>query len=71
MLNFSNILKNGVKITSSGTTGPQKTIFRTPENLKACNKVAIDSQKLAPSSKVLTVTRMTHAGGLLLQTLPA
>jgi len=71
MLNFSNILKNGVEISSSGTTGQPKTIFRTPENLKACNKVAIDSQELTPSSKVLTVTRMTHAGGLLLQTLPA
>ena len=31
----------------------------------------VDAQQLARSSKVLTVTRMTHAGGLLAQTLPA
>ena len=71
MISFSNILKYGAEISSSGTTGPPKTIFRTPENLKACNKVAIDAQELTSSSKVLTVTRILHAGGLLLQTLPA
>ena len=65
------ILTDGCTITSSGTTGHPKQIFRTPENLEACNKVAIEVQMLTPKSKVYTCTRMTHAGGLLLQTLPA
>lgn len=68
---LQHILENGVSITSSGTTGTPKTIFRTPENLKSCIKVAIDSQNITKKSKILTVTRMTHAGGLLTQTLPA
>jgi len=65
------ILTNGVVITSSGTTGAPKEIFRTPENLKACNEIAIDAQQLTAKSRVYTCTRITHAGGLLLQTLPA
>jgi acyl-CoA synthetase (AMP-forming)/AMP-acid ligase II len=61
----------GVDILSSGTTGTQKHIHRTPENLKACNKVAIDAQMITTKSRVYTCTKMDHAGGLLLQTLPA
>ena len=65
------ILTNGCTVSSSGTTGTPKQIFRTPENLKACNEIAIAVQMLTSKSKVYTCTRMTHAGGLLLQTLPA
>ena len=65
------ILTNGCTISSSGTTGTPKQIFRTPENLKACNEIAIAVQMLTSKSRVYTCTRMTHAGGLLLQTLPA
>lgn len=68
---FDHILKNGVSITSSGTTGTPKEVFRTPDNLKACIDVAVSAQQLTQRSRVLTVTRMTHAGGLLTQTLPA
>ena len=68
---YAHILKNGVEISSSGTTGPSKVVLRTPKNLQACIDVAIDAQQLTRRSKVLTVTRMTHAGGLLTQTLPA
>ena len=71
MINFAQILKNGTTISSSGTTGPPKVVLRTPKNLQACIDVAIDAQQLTRRSKVLTVTRMTHAGGLLTQTLPA
>ena len=61
----------GIGITSSGTTGEPKLIWRSPDNLRACNEVAINAQKLTSKSKVLTVTKTDHAGGLLLQTLPA
>ena len=71
MIDFKNILSNGVTISSSGTTGTPKEVFRTPDNLRACIDVAISAQKLTQRSRVLTVTRMTHAGGLLTQTLPA
>jgi len=71
MIDYADILKNGVTISSSGTTGTPKDVFRSPENLRACIDVAVSAQKLTQRSKVLTVTRMTHAGGLLTQTLPA
>jgi acyl-CoA synthetase (AMP-forming)/AMP-acid ligase II len=61
----------GIAIVSSGTTGEPKLIWRTPDNLRACNEVAIHAQQLTSKSKVLTVTKTDHAGGLLLQTLPA
>ena len=71
MIDYKHILENGVEISSSGTTGTPKMVLRTPDNLKACIDVAIDAQRITRRSKVLTVTRMTHAGGLLTQTLPA
>ena len=64
-------LSKGVYIKSSGTTGESKTIFRTPENLRHCNKSAIDSQKITKNSRIYTVCKMEHAGGMLAQTLPA
>jgi acyl-CoA synthetase (AMP-forming)/AMP-acid ligase II len=64
-------LSNGVSIKSSGTTGPPKDIFRTPQNLKQCNRVAVDSQKITKNSRIYTVCKMDHAGGMLAQTLPA
>jgi acyl-CoA synthetase (AMP-forming)/AMP-acid ligase II len=63
--------RRGVNIVSSGTTGEPKLVHRTPENLEACNKVAINVQMLTSKSKVFTCTKLDHAGGLLLQTLPA
>ena len=64
-------LSKGVYIKSSGTTGESKNIFRTPENLRHCNKSAIDSQKITKNSRIYTVCKMEHAGGMLAQTLPA
>lgn len=71
MIDFNIILKEGCVISSSGTTGVPKQIYRSPENLRACIDVALKGQKINLKSSILTVTRMTHAGGLLLQTLPA
>ena len=71
MISFEKILNEGVTISSSGTTGPAKDIFRDPQNLKEANKVAVEAQRISTTSKILTVTRMTHAGGLLAQSLPA
>lgn len=62
---------NGAHIYSSGTTGEPKKIYRSPENIRKCSQVAAKRQNITSSSSVFTVTRMTHAGGLLLQSIPA
>ena len=46
MIDYANILNNGVEISSSGTTGPAKKVFRTPDNLKACVDIAINLEFL-------------------------
>jgi len=63
-------LANGFEINSSGTTGEPKRIFQSPAKLLAANRVAATAQNITEQSRILTVCRMTHAGGLLAQTLP-
>lgn len=70
-MELKNILLNGISIKSSGTTGVPKELFQSPEKLKAANTIAIDCQKITKNSKIYTVCKMEHAGGLLAQTLPA
>lgn len=65
------ILENGITINSSGTTGTPKSIFQSPAKLEAANHAAINSQEITTNSRIYTVCRMQHAGGLLAQTLPA
>lgn len=69
--NWQAALANGFELQSSGTTGEPKRIFQTPAKLLAANKFAVAAQNITPQSRILTVCRMTHAGGLLAQTLPA
>ena len=64
-------LENGFHLTTSGTTGPPKPIFYTPERLRATNKAGIDSQELTNKSRILTVCSLKHAGGTTAQSLPA
>ena len=70
-MELKNILKNGTSISSSGTTGPAKQIFQSPEKIKYANQAARDVQKITNTSKIYTVCKLDHAGGLLAQTLPA
>ena len=65
------ILKNGIELSSSGTTGSPKQIYQSPSKLKNANKVARECQKISSKSKIYTVCKIEHAGGLLAQTLPA
>jgi acyl-CoA synthetase (AMP-forming)/AMP-acid ligase II len=69
--NWQQYLEKGFTLTSSGTSGAPKSIFQTPKKLAAANRIAIEAQRITPDSRVLTVCRMTHAGGALAQTLPA
>jgi len=68
---LKNIINNGIILRSSGTTGTPKEIFQPPEKIVAANRVAVDSQHITRLSKVYTVCKMEHAGGMLAQTLPA
>ena len=69
--NWQVALAHGFELKSSGTTGEPKHIFQTPAKLRAANKVAVTAQNIDAQSRILTVCRMKHAGGLLAQTLPA
>ena len=70
-MELRNILKTGITINTSGTTGDPKSYFQSPEKIKAANRVALAAQEITTSSKIYTVCKMSHAGGLLAQTLPA
>ena len=65
------ILKDGIELNSSGTTGSQKKIYQSPSKLENANKVSRECQEISSKSKIYTVCKMEHAGGLLAQTLPA
>jgi hypothetical protein len=71
MIDFNSILQQGVTIRSSGTSGQAREYFQSPQKLKAANRVAIDAQELTSKSRIYTCCKITHAGGLLAQTLPA
>ena len=68
--NLEVILKKGIELKSSGTTGPQKKIYQSPYKLKRANKIARECQQISSKSKIYTICKLEHAGGLLAQTLP-
>ena len=71
MNNFTNILENGIFIKTSGTTGIPKLIFQPINKIKAANSISREVQHITKNSRILTVCKIAHAGGLLAQTLPA
>ena len=71
IIDLKKILKTGITITSSGTTGQPKKIFQSPRKIRFANKIALDVQQITKKSSILTVCKLDHAGGLLAQTLPA
>lgn len=71
MIDYKKILKNGITISSSGTSGEPKEFFQSPEKIKMANQIAREAQKISSASLVYTCCKTTHAGGLLAQTLPA
>ena len=70
-MNLTKILSDGCTITTSGTTGIPKEIIQSPTKLKAADEIAIKCQEITPDSKIYTICKLDHAGGLLAQTLPA
>jgi acyl-coenzyme A synthetase/AMP-(fatty) acid ligase len=70
-MNLDYVILNGTTIISSGTTDVPKYIFRSKDNIELCSTIAVEAQSITSRSRILTVTSMNHAGGLLLQTIPA
>jgi len=71
MMDVNKWMNMGGFVYSSGTTGPAKRVYQPVKKLQAANRVALESQQITSNSRVLTVCRMSHAGGALAQTLPA
>jgi acyl-CoA synthetase (AMP-forming)/AMP-acid ligase II len=65
------IINIGTALPTSGTSGTPKRIFQPPHKLQAANSIARQVQDITVNSRILTVCTLTHAGGLLAQTLPA
>ena len=69
-MDFQKILDEGITINSSGSSGPSKPFFQPPKKIRAANKVSRTIQGLTGNSRIYTVAKLNHAGGLLMQTLP-
>lgn len=64
-------MTDGIIIYSSGSSGPSKPYFQPEGKIRAANKVAREVQDINSDSKIYTVMKLTHAGGLFGQTIPA
>ena len=70
-LDFKKILNEGITIYSSGTTGESKPFFQSPSKIKAANEVSRKVHEITKDSRIYTVMKLSHAGGLFAQTIPA
>ena len=68
---FSNILANGTTLTSKGTTSEGHSHFQTPAKLVAAAKAGCLMQNITKDSRMYTVLKTQHAGGLGCTILPA
>lgn len=71
MIDFDECLHNGYMMLSSGSTGPQKKLWQSPQKISIANVLARNAQSIDYKSRIYTVCKLEHAGGLLAQTLPA
>ena len=69
-MDFQKILNEGITIYSSGSSGPSKPFFQPPAKIKAANEIARQVQGITSDSKIYTIMKLEHAGGLFVQTLP-
>jgi len=70
-MDYDQILAEGITICSSGSSGTPKPFFQPPAKIKAANEVARKVQGITNDSRIYTIMKMGHAGGLFAQTLPA
>lgn len=71
MIDVDKWYSEGGYITSSGTTGDPKDYYQPPSKIKAAGTAALLAQHINEDSRILTVCKLTHAGGMFAQTLPA
>lgn len=64
-------MTDGIVIKSSGSSGPPKSYYQPTGKIFAANKVAREVQGITQNSKIYTVMKLSHAGGLFGQTVPA
>ena len=69
-MDYNKILAEGITIYSSGSSGTPKPFFQPPAKIKAANKVARKVQGITSDSRIYTIMKISHAGGLFAQTLP-
>ena len=69
-MDYNKILAEGITIYSSGSSGTPKPFFQPPAKIKAANKVARKVQGITSDSRIYTIMKIGHAGGLFAQTLP-
>lgn len=69
-MDYDKIINEGILIHSSGSSGTPKPFFQPPAKIKAANAVARKVQGIGSESKIYTIMKMNHAGGLFAQTLP-
>lgn len=69
-MDYDKILAEGITIYSSGSSGTPKPFFQPPAKIKAANEVARKVQDITSESKIYTIMKIDHAGGLFAQTLP-
>lgn len=67
---LDNVVKYGITIKSSGTSGPAKEFDQSVEKIHAASKVARRVQNIGKNSRIYTCCKLTHAGGLFAQTVP-
>lgn len=70
-MDYDTIIQEGITIYSSGSSGEAKPYFQPPTKIKAANEVARKVQGITSESRIYTIMKMAHAGGLFAQTLPA
>jgi acyl-coenzyme A synthetase/AMP-(fatty) acid ligase len=67
---FQNIIKNGVNIYTSGSSGTPKKIFQPPKKIHCDAQNACEVQGITQDSKIYTCLNPCKAGGLFAQTIP-
>lgn len=68
---FNNVIKNGVVIHTSGTSGKPKSLYQNQEKIAHDAKKACISQDITPESYIYSCLNPEKAGGLFAQTIPA
>jgi acyl-coenzyme A synthetase/AMP-(fatty) acid ligase len=69
-MDYDKIINEGIVICSSGSSGESTPYFQPPAKIKASNEVARKVQEITGDSRIYTIMKMSHAGGLFAQTLP-